>query len=275
MLAENLRMRFTERTIATQERVTHLMEISGRDTWNCDPEPSEYRHKGMLYSCAAHQNHSNVNPLSCVLGVSNQVTRLLQGYVDNEVNLNESNDCKKKCTDYTLTRNYQCYNGSLCDPAREDPFIKKCNGQVVNCQFIEGDMKICPSVADRSRSYNFITLSSGTVLGKGGSCEAEESEVRWRTQFGSLFVLLRYNLFIKCFRRHLGLDGLFNVRIASVTVTKKAEIPTDISVSNLCSLTPIETCKTSCVQFFIAAGVNTISLRLLCNQSWLLQTCYV
>lgn len=112
-----------------------------------------------------------------MLGVSNQVTKLLQGYVDNEVNLNESNDCKKKCNDYTLTKNYQCYNGSLCDPAREDPFIRKCNGNVVNCQFIEGDMKICPSANDRSRNYNFITLSSGVTLGTAGSCEVEEAEV--------------------------------------------------------------------------------------------------
>lgn len=48
MLAENLRMRFTERTIATQERVRDLMEQSGRETWNCDQEPNEYRFKGII-----------------------------------------------------------------------------------------------------------------------------------------------------------------------------------------------------------------------------------
>ncbi|XP_037049797.1 uncharacterized protein LOC119084060 isoform X1 [Bradysia coprophila] len=169
MLAENLRMRFNERTILTQQRVIDLMDQSGRETWNCDQEPNEYRYKG----------------------VTNQVTRLMQGYVDNEVNLNPVNDCKKKCNDYTLTKNYQCYNGSLCDPAREDPFIKKCNGNVVNCQFIEGDMKICPSIVDRSRSYNYITLSSGMTLGKAGSCEAEEAEAtswtRWFVQCSNCF----------------------------------------------------------------------------------------
>lgn len=163
----------------------------------------------------------------------------MQGYVDNEVNLNPVNDCKKKCNDYTLTKNYQCYNGSLCDPAREDPFIKKCNGNVVNCQFIEGDMKICPSIVDRSRSYNYITLSSGMTLGKAGPCEAEEAEVRQLSvnQTGCI------SHFGNVFRPHRGLDGLFSVRIASATVTKRAKIRTDISVYNPCYLTLIETCK--------------------------------
>ncbi len=47
MLAENLRMRFNERTIATQHRVKDLMDLSGRETWNCDQEPNEYRYKGI------------------------------------------------------------------------------------------------------------------------------------------------------------------------------------------------------------------------------------
>lgn len=49
MLAENLRMRFNERTIATQQRVKDLMDQSGRETWNCDQEPNEYRYKGWLF----------------------------------------------------------------------------------------------------------------------------------------------------------------------------------------------------------------------------------
>ncbi|KAJ6642110.1 hypothetical protein Bhyg_07056 [Pseudolycoriella hygida] len=168
MLAENLRMRFSERTMEIQQRVKDLMEQSGRETWNCDTEPNEYQYKG----------------------VSNQVTKLLQGYIDNEVNLNPVNDCKKVCNDYTLTKNYQCYNGSLCDPAREDPYIKKCHGNIVNCEFID-NLRVCPSIADRSRNYNFITLRSGMTLGKSGPCEAEEAEAaswtRWFVQCSNCF----------------------------------------------------------------------------------------
>ncbi|KAJ6637237.1 hypothetical protein Bhyg_09967 [Pseudolycoriella hygida] len=169
IFAQNLRMLFNERTIQTQERVRSLMEQSGRETWNCDLEPNEYGRKG----------------------VSNQVTKLVQGYIDNEVNLNPTNDCKKECSDYTLTKNYQCYNGTLCDPARDAPGIRKCLGNVVNCQFIEGDMKICPSVADRSRNYQFITLNSGKTLGTAGICEVDETEAsswtRWFVQCSNCF----------------------------------------------------------------------------------------
>lgn len=172
-----------------------------------------------------------------MLGVSNQVTKLLQGYVDNEVNLNPTNDCKKTCPDYTLTKNYQCYNGSLCDPAREDPYIRKCSGNVVNCQFFEGDMKICPSIVDRSRNYNYITLSSGATLGKAGPCEAEEAEVGLHSVSVQRFDSKIFS------RQNHGPDGLYNVRIAFAIVTKKAKIRTDISVCNLCCQTPNETCK--------------------------------
>lgn len=48
MLSQNLRMRFNERTIATQTRVKDLMNQSGRKTWNCDPKTNEYRLKGSI-----------------------------------------------------------------------------------------------------------------------------------------------------------------------------------------------------------------------------------
>lgn len=81
-------------------------------------------------------------------GYSDEVTRFLQGYVDNEVNLNELNDCKKSCSDYKNTQNYLCFNGSYCanDVLQEQNDLK-CNGAVVNCEFIGADMTICPSVS--------------------------------------------------------------------------------------------------------------------------------
>lgn len=56
MLAENLRMRFNERTIATQLRVKDLMILSGRETWNCDEEPNEYRSKGIIQTMKLRKN---------------------------------------------------------------------------------------------------------------------------------------------------------------------------------------------------------------------------
>lgn len=81
-------------------------------------------------------------------GHADEVTRLLQGYIDNEVNLNANNDCKLSCSDYQLTTNHLCYNGSYC--AENTAFAPetdlKCNGVVVGCDFVGNDMTICPTV---------------------------------------------------------------------------------------------------------------------------------
>lgn len=83
-----------------------------------------------------------------IQGYSDEVTRFLQGYIDNEVNLNPINDCKKSCSEYKNTQNYLCYNGSYCanDVLQEQKDLK-CNGAVVDCEFIGGDMTVCPSVS--------------------------------------------------------------------------------------------------------------------------------
>lgn len=104
-------------------------------------------------------------------------------------------------------------------------------------------MKICPSVVDRSRSYNYITLSSGMTLGKAGPCEAEESEVR--LDIDGLTVCDGFILRQNVFRPHHGPDGLSSVQIASVIVMKKANNLIDTSVFSPCYLTPTETCKNS------------------------------
>lgn len=83
-------------------------------------------------------------------GYSDEITRLVQGYIDNEVNLNPINDCKKTCPDYQLAANYLCYNGSYCATQEENSYQTqkdiKCNGVVLKCDFIGADLTICPSV---------------------------------------------------------------------------------------------------------------------------------
>lgn len=75
------------------------------------------------------------------------MTRLLQGYIDNEVNLNPINDCKKTCSDHKLTSNEICYNGTYCaQEPKEVQDARKCKGVVVDCDFVGSDLTICPSV---------------------------------------------------------------------------------------------------------------------------------
>lgn len=88
------------------------------------------------------------------------MTRLVQGYVDNEVNLNPSNDCKKSCSDYQLTSNHLCYNGSYCATPNDHQTETdlKCNGVVLNCDFISGNMNICPLDVTKQSTIQFIYL---------------------------------------------------------------------------------------------------------------------
>lgn len=103
--------------------VKKLLETSNRDIWRCDP------------------NHYSV-------GNYEEVTNFLQGYVDNEVNLNPDGTCRNTCDDYKVTENFRCYDGTYCAQKPEGPERDrvKCNGKVVDCQFVGSDLNVCPSV---------------------------------------------------------------------------------------------------------------------------------
>lgn len=73
-----------------------------------------------------------------------QITRFIQGYVDNEINLNPDDSCKATCSDYKKTRNYKCGTDTLCSDAVADHGATKCNGTVYNCEFMDGDLTVCP-----------------------------------------------------------------------------------------------------------------------------------
>lgn len=70
-----------------------------------------------------------------------EITQLLQGYIQNEVDLNEDGTCRETCTEYSYTKSHSCYQNLWC---RQQ---KKCEGRVINCQYIDADMWICPAVS--------------------------------------------------------------------------------------------------------------------------------
>lgn len=78
----------------------------------------------------------------------NQVTRLVQGYIDNEANLNEKNSCKKSCSHYQVAENYNCFNGTYCSHVSgEEQKKHRCMGTILNCSFIESHVNVCPAVS--------------------------------------------------------------------------------------------------------------------------------
>lgn len=124
--AQTLRTKYLDRTHQTQDIVRHLLEYSRRDIWRCDP------------------NHYTV-------GTYEEVTNFLQGYIDNEVNLNPEGTCQNTCNDYKITENYgHCYDGTYCalKPAGAERDRAVCKGKIVNCEFLGSDLNVCSSVSN-------------------------------------------------------------------------------------------------------------------------------
>lgn len=75
-----------------------------------------------------------------------EVTSFLQGFIDNEINLNVEQSCTGTCIDYEETKQYGCHNDTLCARDNVQAKVNVCKGTVRKCQFIEADVEICPSV---------------------------------------------------------------------------------------------------------------------------------
>lgn len=112
-----LRESFNERTKKTQQVLQKVMERADRSVWRCDPT---HHIEGETYET---------------------VTRLLQGFVVNEVDMNNDNTCRENCASYQFGETYGCFKDQFC--ARQP----KCTGKLLNCQFFDSDMWICPSVS--------------------------------------------------------------------------------------------------------------------------------
>lgn len=191
-----LREKYLERAKLVQQKVKFLMDTASRDTWKCDPRQ---------YS----------------VGTYEEVTNFLQGYLDNEVNLNQENDCKNSCPDYKLAEHHMCHNGTYCaqqpEGAERDRSI--CRGKIVDCDFFGSDLNVCKSVSEKSnaaspqitaiirvflsqnnpnRRYDLIKYDNGNVFGREAervyqSCESTsfrvESWTRWFVQCSNCFCL--------------------------------------------------------------------------------------
>lgn len=101
MLTKN----FERRADRSQELMRKAMEISDQYLWRCDPNEHV---EGTTYL---------------------QVTRLLQGYIENEVDLNRDGGCWETCPYYQLTESYGCFKELYC---AKQP---RCSGKLLYCTF--------------------------------------------------------------------------------------------------------------------------------------------
>lgn len=111
-----MRNDFEKRTEKTVRLLREVMNRADRIVWRCDPE-------------------------KYVLGKNyDEVTRLLQGYIENEVDMNYNRECWQTCEDYSSTKNEGCFKDKFC--ARQE----RCTGNIHSCRRFDSDMNICPSV---------------------------------------------------------------------------------------------------------------------------------
>nr|XP_021194432.2 uncharacterized protein LOC110379212 isoform X1 [Helicoverpa armigera] len=146
------RQRYSERTGQTASAARAALAMAKRDLYRCDPPVHS---SGVTYA---------------------EVTRLLQGYVENEVDLNGDGTCKENCAFYTLTENHGCYKEQFC--SKQD----KCNGRIIDCQYVDSDMWVCPASYSSQRRYEWIEYENGRTLGRVGSCRLGTTKVDswWR-----------------------------------------------------------------------------------------------
>jgi hypothetical protein len=71
-----------------------------------------------------------------------EVTRLLQGYIENEVDMNSEGTCRDNCAYYSVAKNHNCFKDQFCERQ------KRCKGRIFDCQYVDSDMWVCPAVSN-------------------------------------------------------------------------------------------------------------------------------
>ncbi|XP_062138828.1 uncharacterized protein LOC133847665 isoform X2 [Drosophila sulfurigaster albostrigata] len=193
--AELMRRDYEKRTERAVTLLKEVMRRADRILWRCDPP----KHK------------HNVT--------YDEVTRLLQGYIENEVDLNSDETCRETCSYYQSTRSEGCFKEYFC--ARQP----KCSGKLYNCQFIDSDMWVCPSAQSSMRRYEYIQYENGRVLG-----EKQQTCVRGTTKVDSWWRYLFWHCsycFCLCDEQGLKSDRFFNLR-ESVSDIKQNRVVTGL-----------------------------------------------
>lgn len=157
--------------------------------------------------------------------------------------MNAEHSCSGTCADSKLTKNYACYNGTLC--AHPNFQRTKCSGEIFDCDVIDSDGIAClvvrrtfsnPSARRtrnfrslqkdevESRRYNFLKLNNGTLDGHDVMCfEAERTEL---TSWSRWLINKCTNCFCFCDDPSKRSDRYFSLRnVVSDIYSNKYEYP--------------------------------------------------
>ncbi|KAG4065994.1 hypothetical protein HA402_001241 [Bradysia odoriphaga] len=117
------------------------------------------------------------------------VTNFLQGFVENEVNLNPQSSCSSQCSDYIETKHFHCHPQSLCG-TNESNNLLRCDGVIRDCSdvdtsffgssFATADADLCLNDHDPTRRYDGIKIDGELVAGDdNGSCQQIVNAQSW------------------------------------------------------------------------------------------------
>ena len=101
------------------------------------------------------------------------IAAYLQGYIENEVDMNERNSCQSQCSTYTITESKSCYKEGFC--AKQPT----CKGRIFDCQFYHADAWVCMSENSDKRRYDWVEYEDGTLLGAKGTCKNKIKVDSW------------------------------------------------------------------------------------------------
>ncbi|XP_032456670.1 uncharacterized protein LOC100679659 isoform X2 [Nasonia vitripennis] len=152
---EQLKQQYAIRTSETLRAVKTAMVFAPREVWKCDP----IKHKlDVTYT---------------------ELKQVFQGYLVNEVDMNPQSTCKENCAYYSYSKVHGCYQNQFCSTQR------RCNGKLINCQYIDSDMWVCPSDKSSTRRYEYIEYENGQTFGQKGTCKRPTTKVDswWRWLF--------------------------------------------------------------------------------------------
>uniref|UniRef100_A0A146MEH4 Uncharacterized protein n=1 Tax=Lygus hesperus TaxID=30085 RepID=A0A146MEH4_LYGHE len=153
--SELLKTSYLERMSQQALALKAVMKDCKNDMWACDPKEHV---EGETFT---------------------KVTKFLQGYIVNEVDLNGDNTCRENCAFYKYAKQQGCFKDQFC--ANQPP----CRGNVVGCKFVDSDMWICQSPHFSERRYDWIEYENGRTLGQREQCTRAVKKVDswWRYLF--------------------------------------------------------------------------------------------
>lgn len=158
-LAQDLYLQYSEDIMMEAKEV---LQLQSREYMRCDPREHV---EGETYV---------------------QFTELLQGYIENEVDMNSDGSCSQNCGYYQHAKSEGCYlpGSQYCGRHR------RCRGTVHDCRFYDADAWVCLS-RKPYRRYESIRYENRLILGPHGQCDSSEMKVDswWRFLFHCSYCL--------------------------------------------------------------------------------------